>query len=199
MSRPAKPVHNVDVVVVTGMSGSGKSTAINALEDAGYYCIDNLPTELVPRVVELCAAGTAVETEKVALGLDVRDISYVENWPRVRHEIEHEGHSVMMIFVDADVRGLPGSIEIHVVDPETAARDDADARGQPGASSHHVGGGELVALAAQLTGARPEAVAVGIGVADLELGEGLSPAVEAVVPKVVDLVVNLADRHLAEA
>ena len=49
------PDKTVDMVVVTGMSGSGKSTAINALEDEGYYCIDNLPTALVPVFVELCA------------------------------------------------------------------------------------------------------------------------------------------------
>ena len=69
----------------------------------------------------------------------------------------------LVVFVDADARGLPGSIEIHDIDPVTAARTDADARGEPGASSHHVGGGELLALAAALTGRTPEAVAIGIG------------------------------------
>ena len=103
--------------------------------------------------------------------------------------------STLVIFVDADMRGLPGSIEIHHIDPEAAARSDADARGEPGASSHHVGAGELVALAAQLTGARPQAVAIGIGVADTELGEGLSPAVEAALPRVVDIVAGLVDEH----
>jgi hydrogenase maturation protease len=104
----------------------------------------------------------------------------------------------LVIFVDADARGLPGSIEIHQVDPETAARADADARGEPGASSHHVGGGELVALARTLTGHAPRAVAIGIGVTDLELGEGLSPPVEAAVPKVADIVARLVEEHRAE-
>ncbi len=103
--------------------------------------------------------------------------------------------ATLAIFVDADARGLPGSIEIHQIDPETAARSDADARGEPGASSHHVGGGELVALAAALTGRAPRAVAVGIGVADLGMGEGLSPPVEAALPKVADIVAKLVAEH----
>ncbi len=107
--------------------------------------------------------------------------------------------ATLVVLVDADARGLPGSIEIQPIDPETAAREDADARGEPGASSHHVGGGELVALAATLTGRAPEAVAIGIGVADLEMGEGLSPAVEAVLPRVVDIVADLVEEHLRRA
>jgi hydrogenase maturation protease len=105
--------------------------------------------------------------------------------------------ATLVVFVDADMRGLPGSIEIHPIDPEAAARDDADARGDPGASSHHVGGGELVALASTLAGRAPEAVAIGIGVADLELGEGLSPAVDAALPRVADIVADLVEEHLA--
>ena len=103
----------------------------------------------------------------------------------------------LVVFVDADLRGLPGSIEVHEIDPATAARADADARGEPGASSHHVGGGELVALAATLSGHAPPAMAVGIGVADTELGEGLSPAVEAALPKVVEIVAGLVAEHRA--
>jgi hydrogenase maturation protease len=103
--------------------------------------------------------------------------------------------ATLVIFVDADARGLPGSIEIHEVDPLAAARADADARAEPGASSHHVGGGELVALSATLTGRTPRAVAIGIGVADLELGEGLSPPVEAALPRVIEIVARLVQEH----
>ena len=104
------------------------------------------------------------------------------------------GASSLVIFVDADLRGLPGSIEIRPIEAD-APRSDADARAQPGASSHHVGGSELVALAAELMGHRPEAVQIGIGIADIELGEGLTPAVEAALPKVVEIVVDLIERH----
>ena len=82
------------------MSGSGRSTAINALEDEGYYCIDNLPTALIPGFVALCAEG-GDEMTKVALGLDLRDFSYVESWPSVRKDVEKLGHKVTVVFVDA--------------------------------------------------------------------------------------------------
>jgi UPF0042 nucleotide-binding protein len=91
---------SVEIVVVTGMSGSGRSTAIAALEDEGYYCIDNLPTALVPGFVELCAAAES-RMEKVALGLDLRDVSYVERWPAVRSLIEAAGHRLTVVFVDS--------------------------------------------------------------------------------------------------
>ncbi len=105
------------------------------------------------------------------------------------------GAVTLVVLVDADLRGLPGSIEVRSIGVD-AARSDADARAEPGASSHHVGGGELVALAAELTGQRPEAVHVGIGIADTELGEGLSPAVEGALPRVVEVVAGLVARHL---
>lgn len=60
-------------VIVTGMSGAGKSTALKMLEDAGYFCVDNLPVPLVDKFVEL-ASGRDQEYSKVALGLDVRSI-----------------------------------------------------------------------------------------------------------------------------
>lgn len=60
-------------VIVTGMSGAGKSTALKMLEDAGYFCVDNLPMPLVDKFAEL-ASGTDQEYSKVALGLDVRSI-----------------------------------------------------------------------------------------------------------------------------
>jgi UPF0042 nucleotide-binding protein len=90
----------VDIVVVTGMSGSGKSTTIDALEDEGYYCIDNLPTSLVLRFVELCGRS-GKDMSKVALGLDLRDLSYTEDWPDVREQIQNAGHIVTMLYHDA--------------------------------------------------------------------------------------------------
>jgi UPF0042 nucleotide-binding protein len=82
------------------MSGSGKSTTINALEDEGYYCIDNLPTSLVPQFVELCGRS-GEDMSKVALGLDLRDLSYTEQWPLVRERLEDDGHMIAMLFHDA--------------------------------------------------------------------------------------------------
>jgi UPF0042 nucleotide-binding protein len=100
MSAASTKPRSVEIVVVTGMSGSGRSTAIAALEDEGYYCIDNLPTALVPGFVELGAAAES-RMEKVALGLDLRDVSYVERWPAVRSLIEAAGHRLTVVFVDS--------------------------------------------------------------------------------------------------
>jgi hydrogenase maturation protease len=112
------------------------------------------------------------------------------------------GECSLVIFVDADLRALPGSIEIRPIEA-AVPRSDADVRAQPSASTHHVGGGELLALAAQLSGHRAAAVEIGIGIADLEAGEGLTPAVEGALPKVVEIVVGLIADHrrgaLAEA
>ena len=96
----AASARSIEIVVVTGMSGSGRSTAIAALEDEGYYCIDNLPTALVPGFVELCANAEG-RLDKVALGLDLRDGSYVERWPAVRAHLEGAGHRLTVVFVDS--------------------------------------------------------------------------------------------------
>ncbi len=100
MTSSQEPFRSVDIIVVTGTSGSGKSTAINALEDVGYYCIDNLPTALVERFVELCASASE-GMERVSLGLDLRDVAYVERWPKLRRTLEEAGHRVQVVFLDA--------------------------------------------------------------------------------------------------
>lgn len=104
------------------------------------------------------------------------------------------GAASLVVFIDADVAGEPGAITVRALG-SVGPRADADARAEPGASSHHVGGAELLALAEELTGHRPDAIAAGIGVADLELGEGLSADVEASLPAVVDAVVGFVARY----
>ncbi len=110
------------------------------------------------------------------------------------------GTASLVVFVDADVRGLPGAIDVRELSPGGGVRADVSRppgleRADQGASSHHVGADEVLALARELTGASPRAVAVGIGVADLELGEGLSAPVEAALPRVVDAVARCIADH----
>jgi UPF0042 nucleotide-binding protein len=100
VSSSAAPYRVIEVVVVTGLSGSGKSTAIDALEDMGFYCIDNLPIELVPRVVEL-SADSRQRARRVAFGIDMRDEAYVERWEAVRSEILEHGHRLSVVFLDS--------------------------------------------------------------------------------------------------
>ena len=69
-------------VILTGLSGSGKTQAIRALEDLGYFCIDNLPTLLIPTMAEL-AAREASSLDKVAIVVDVREKDFLSQFPRV--------------------------------------------------------------------------------------------------------------------
>jgi RNase adapter protein RapZ len=90
------------VVVVTGMSGSGKSTAIRALEDAGYFCIDNLPAPLLPKVADL--AGP--EAQKLAFVIDVREGRFLDDAPHVLDEMRRAGHTVELLFLDSSDEAL---------------------------------------------------------------------------------------------
>lgn len=71
----------MEIMIVTGMSGAGKSTALKMLEDVGYFCIDNLPVDLMPKLQELLMIpGTKVN--KVALGVDIRSGRNWSHWKR---------------------------------------------------------------------------------------------------------------------
>ncbi len=72
----------LQVVIVTGLSGSGKSTAIRVLEDLGFYCIDNLPVVLTPKFIELCQ-NSDEQISRVALGIDLRERAFLGDYPAV--------------------------------------------------------------------------------------------------------------------
>lgn len=88
-------------VVVTGMSGGGKRTALKMLEDAGYYCVDNMPVSLIPKFVELITMP-GNEISKVALGLDVRADSSFEDATKSLQELKSSNHNVEILFMEAD-------------------------------------------------------------------------------------------------
>ncbi len=92
-------------VVVTGMSGGGKSTALKMLEDAGYYCVDNLPVSLIEKFVELIAMPNS-ESSKVALGLDVRADQSFEDVTRILEGLKEKGYKFEILFMDADENAL---------------------------------------------------------------------------------------------
>ncbi|RKH13634.1 RNase adapter RapZ [Corallococcus praedator] len=93
MTAPAK-----QIIVITGMSGSGKSTAIRALEDAGFFCIDNLPVLLLPKLTELAGGGNI---ERMALVVDVREGIFLKDAPRVLADVRRAGHQVDVLFLDS--------------------------------------------------------------------------------------------------
>jgi UPF0042 nucleotide-binding protein len=86
------------VVIITGMSGSGKSTAMRALEDAGFFCIDNMPVPLLPKVLEL-AAGRA---RHYAFVVDTREREFLGEAGQVIDRLMSEGVQVQVIFLEAD-------------------------------------------------------------------------------------------------
>ena len=88
------------VVIVTGMAGAGKSTAIHVLEDLGFYCIDNLPVVLLPRFLELCENATE-GISRVALGIDLREREFFASYPAVLDELYSKGQHVEVLFLDA--------------------------------------------------------------------------------------------------
>ncbi len=92
-------------VIVTGMSGGGKSSVLKMLEDAGFYCVDNLPVSLIEKFMELVATPGS-EVESVALGLDVRADQSFEQATRVITELKCAGHNLEILFMDASEEAL---------------------------------------------------------------------------------------------
>lgn len=113
-------------VIVTGMSGSGKATAIKMLEDEGYYCVDNLPVRLIDKFMELLMVPGS-EVTKVALGLDVRadkSFAYVEE---VLTALREKGYKYEILFMDASdetlIRRYKESRRAHPLAPEGRVED----------------------------------------------------------------------------
>ena len=91
-------------LVITGLSGSGKTVFSNFLEDLGYYCVDNLPSKLIPTFVELWKKKE-VELDKVALVVDIREAGFLTEFPKVWEEIEKR-ISPKLIFLEASDEAL---------------------------------------------------------------------------------------------
>jgi UPF0042 nucleotide-binding protein len=100
-----EPQQGIQVVILTGVSGSGKSTALRALEDAGFYCVDNLPIIIVEKLLEL-SAHTAGEVSRIALGVDAREGRFLAEAPRVIRELRQQGAEVEIVFLDSTDESL---------------------------------------------------------------------------------------------
>src|SRR5574337_166759 len=94
-------VKAAEVVIITGMSGAGKSQAIKCLEDIGFFCIDNLPTTLIPTFVRLCVQSEPTR-ERVALVIDVRGGEVLTPLLDTLQMLRAEGHAVKIVFLDAN-------------------------------------------------------------------------------------------------
>lgn len=89
----------MDLVVVTGMSGSGKSSVINVLEDIGYYCIDNMPPELIPKFADICAQSEG-SIEHVAIVTDIRGGNLLFKLKDTILSLKAQGIKIKMLFLD---------------------------------------------------------------------------------------------------
>lgn len=88
------------IMVITGLSGSGKSTAVRALEDEGFFCLDNLPVALFPTFIELVDKSKD-KVRDVALVMDIRGRDFQKGYEKVFQEVREAGHSVEIFFFDA--------------------------------------------------------------------------------------------------
>jgi UPF0042 nucleotide-binding protein len=87
------------VVFVSGLSGSGKTTAMNALEDLGFYCVDNLPAQLTSQVLDLCTQAEP-PIEKIALAIDAREERFLRELPPVLDDLRRSEARVRVLFLD---------------------------------------------------------------------------------------------------
>ena len=88
------------IVIVTGMSGAGKTTALKMLEDMGFYCVDNLPIRLIEKFVELIQAG-GTEAKDVALGIDIRNPEFIGLMSEVITQLKQEEIDCKVLFLEA--------------------------------------------------------------------------------------------------
>ena len=101
---PAGP-SGPQVVILSGLSGSGKTTALRALEDAGFYCVDNLPIVFLDKLLEL-SGHTAGEISRIALVVDAREPHFLAEAPEAIREARRKGNDVQVLFFDASDEAL---------------------------------------------------------------------------------------------
>jgi RNase adapter protein RapZ len=111
-SPPARTVHaepehgeHQRLIIITGLSGAGKSWAIKCFEDLGYYCVDNLPTTLIPTFAELCAHSTR-RIARIALGVDIREREYLHSVVEVLGELRAAGYHTEILFLESSEEAL---------------------------------------------------------------------------------------------
>ena len=93
------------VVIVTGLSGSGKSTALNVFEDLGFFCIDGLPSEMSPKIADLILKFDS-KYRGLALGMDLRQLEFVDGWDQALHDFNELGITPQVLFLEARMNEL---------------------------------------------------------------------------------------------
>ncbi|HKT46806.1 MAG TPA: RNase adapter RapZ [Candidatus Acidoferrales bacterium] len=102
--KPRSRSHSRQLVILTGLSGSGKSTVLRTFEDMGFYCVDNLPVELIPIFAELHAAGDG-DFARAALLVDAREGSHLEKLPALLKHLKKD-HPITLVYIEASEDAL---------------------------------------------------------------------------------------------
>ncbi|MDG2336002.1 MAG: RNase adapter RapZ [Myxococcota bacterium] len=114
------------VVFVAGLSGSGKSTAMAALEDLGFYCIDNLPTPLIGQFIDLCAQSNPA-VEQIALAVDAREQRFLQSFPDVVKRLRSGEGAIEVLFLDCSDEVIEKRYRetrrVHPLSPEGSVAD----------------------------------------------------------------------------
>ena len=97
---------NLKLIIITGLSGSGKSTAIAAFEDAEFYCVDNMPVDLLPKFLELPIEEHASEVAGLAFVMDLREKGFLVKYSSVFESIRQKGYNFEILFLEADEKIL---------------------------------------------------------------------------------------------
>ncbi|MCX8094617.1 MAG: RNase adapter RapZ [Caldisericia bacterium] len=94
-----------DFVIITGISGAGKTKASEFLEDIGYFCIENLPLNLIEKCIEMFKKG-ATQIKRVSITLDIRESEFEKSFPIILEKLKKDGVNPFIIFLDADLDTL---------------------------------------------------------------------------------------------
>ena len=98
-------MNNLRIIIITGLSGSGKSTAIDAFEDAGFYCVDNMPVQLLPKFLELPIESKS-KIAGLAFVMDLREKSFLTKYTSIFESLKKKGYYFNILFLEAEEETL---------------------------------------------------------------------------------------------
>jgi|Deesub1362A_J573_1020465.scaffolds.fasta_scaffold00042_74 UPF0042 nucleotide-binding protein len=94
-------MRSIPITIITGLSGSGKTTVMKVMEDLGYFCLDNLPIVLLPKFMELRLSSSS-EIHKIAAVIDIRGKEFLEEAPRMIEHLKRDGYTIQILFLECE-------------------------------------------------------------------------------------------------
>ncbi|MDY6843214.1 MAG: RNase adapter RapZ [Thermodesulfobacteriota bacterium] len=119
-------MENQKIVIITGLSGSGKSTVMKAMEDIGFFCIDNLPVTLLPKLLELKFPNSE-KMDKLAIVMDIREGEFLKEYPGIFSLLVNKGYNIEVVFLEAEeeilVRRFSETRRVHPLSKDGSMAD----------------------------------------------------------------------------